>query len=274
MAVASPEATALGGRSGALGGATVAGPAAVPGPTTVAATVQGPAAAAPARGGWGAYSGGSSGSAGAGPAGAMAASVRPASAAAAPAAAAPTAGGWGGHAGATAAPAAGPSAPSTPARPAGPLTVRDPEELNRAWLRLLAALPDVTRVTVHDVATPLAIEAGRLRVAVRTELWRGKVREHLSRLELGAILPGLGNVDVSVAAEEGKTGREELAEADVQRRADALTAARDSDAIKRLLAAFDAELEEVAPFVPDDALAVPVVVEGGDDFAPGGAIDG
>jgi len=175
---------------------------------------------------------------------------------------------------AAAMPGVGPSASSATVRPAGPLTVRDPEELRQAWLKLLAALPEAPRVHVHHVATPLAIEAGRLRVAVRTELWRRQVREHLGGLELGAILPGLGNVDVAVAVEDGKTGGEEISEADVQRRADALTAARDSDAIKRLLAAFDAELEEVAPFVPDDALAVPVVVEGGDDFAPGGAIDG
>lgn len=177
---------------------------------------------------------------------------------------------------ATPTPAPTPPAPPPAPRgaPAAPLTLRDTEEITRVWLRLLQPLPEAIRVQVHDVAVPLAVEGGRLRVGVRNELWRTRVRERLGELDLEGLVPGLRAFDVVFEAERGQTGREVIAVVEQERRAAARQAAEGSEAIKRLIQSFDGELDEVLPAVPADALAVPVVADLADDYAAGGGLDG
>lgn len=148
--------------------------------------------------------------------------------------------------------------------------------LETAWLRLLAAVPKAEAVAIHDVAFAIELTSGGvLRVGVKKELWRHRVREALGHLDLGSVIPGARRVEIVFTPDAGRTGREQLAEVDVGRRAEARAAAEASEPIKRLIQLFSAELEEVTPFRPDDALEVPVVVEDlPEDYGAGGGPDG
>lgn len=86
---------------------------------------------------------------------------------------------------------------------------------------------------------------GTLTVVVRHETWRPKVREPLGRVDLPACFPGFRRLEVEVAGGVGKTGRERLDEAQVAARAAAREAAARSPTVKRLVAAFSAQVEEV-----------------------------
>ncbi|MSQ02038.1 MAG: hypothetical protein EXR71_09130 [Myxococcales bacterium] len=164
------------------------------------------------------------------------------------------------------------AAPVTPERAAPPPVATappvEPQPLDATWARVLAALPASERVAVHDVALPLSVGDGTFRIGVRKELWRARVRDQLARVDLAAILPGLRRVDVVVVKEAGSTGREVISAADLERRALARAAAETSEPLRRLMAMFDAELEEVTPTVSPGADDVPGVVEDGPDDSP------
>lgn len=128
-----------------------------------------------------------------------------------------------------------------PPAPAPPPT---PEE---AWAATLEALDPFTRVTVGDNAAFVAFERGVLKLAVRQELWRGKVRDHLRALDLGALFPGFRNVEVVLEGQAGQTGREARSEAEEKRRVEARAAAERSATLKRVLAAFGGQVEAVEP---------------------------
>ncbi len=140
--------------------------------------------------------------------------------------------------------------------------------LDAVWARVLNALPASERVAVHDVALPLSVADGTFRVGVRKELWRVRVRDQLARIDLAAILPGLLRVDVVVVKEAGSTGREVITAADIERRAVARAAAEASEPIRKLMAMFDAELEEVTPAVEAGAHDVPALVDDSPDDYP------
>ncbi|GDX78864.1 hypothetical protein LBMAG42_06750 [Deltaproteobacteria bacterium] len=177
-----------------------------------------------------------------------------------------------------------PAAPTAPARLAvAPPPVALPPgaptpapTLETDWLRLLAAIPKAEAVAIHDVAFAIEVTpAGVLRVGVKKELWRHRVREALGQLDLGAVVHGARRVEIVFTPDAGRTGREQLAEVDLGRRAEARAAAEASEPIRKLIQLFGAELEEVTPFRPDDAQEVPVVVDDlPDDYAPGGGMDG
>lgn len=144
-----------------------------------------------------------------------------------------------------------------PARAAPPA----PLPLEIAWSRVLAALGEAERVQVHDVAFPIGLVDGTFKVGVKRELWVRRVRDQLAQVDLAERVPGARRVDVVFAPETGTTGREALAAVDIERRAAARAAAEASEPLKRLMAIFDAELEEVHPYVPRGAHDVPLVVE-------------
>lgn len=164
-------------------------------------------------------------------------------------------------------------APAVAAPPAPPPAA---PTLETGWLRLLAAIPKAEAVSIHDVAFAIELTVtGVLRVGVKKELWRHRVREALGQLDLGSVIPGARRVEIVFTPEEGRTGREQLAEVDLGRRAEARAAAESSEPIRKLIQLFGAELEEVTPFRPDDAQEVPVVVDDvPEDYAPGGGPDG
>ncbi len=168
------------------------------------------------------------------------------------------------------------TATATAAAAAATAEPAPPQTLENAWLRLLAALPKAEAVAIHDVAFPIELAAGGvLRVGVRKELWRLRLREALGQMDLGRVIPGARKVDIVFTPELGRTGREVLAEVDVERRAEARAAAEASEPVRKLMLMFGAELEEVTPFRPDDAHEVPVVVDDvADDYAAGGGPDG
>lgn len=137
--------------------------------------------------------------------------------------------------------------------------------MEQGWARLLACLAPAVAIAVHDVAFPIELtSAGLLRIGVRKELWRHRVRETLGDVDLGAALPGARNVEIVSAQGSGRTGREVIAEADQVRRAAARAAAEASEPIQKLIQRFGAELEEVTAFAPSDAADLPPV---GDDAA-------
>ena len=154
------------------------------------------------------------------------------------------------------------------AGPTPPAAPPQPPTLDAVWARVLAALPESERVAVHDVTVPLAVVDSTFRVGVRKELWRARVREQLGRVDLASILPGRQRVEVAVVKEAGSTGREVITATDIERRAAARAAAEASEPIRKLMAMFDAELEEVTPAVEPGAHDVPGVVEDAPDDYP------
>lgn len=174
-----------------------------------------------------------------------------------------------------AAPAA--SEPKRGERPSPALGSEPPQapavlSLEQAWLKLLGPLSQPERIMIHDVGFPVSLEGGLLRVGIRKEQWRLRLRDALGQADLASV--GARRVEVIAEAEKGTTGRESLAAADLQRRAAARAAAEGADGVKRLIAAFDAELEEVTPIVLADVLDVPVVEEVAEDYAAAGGSDG
>jgi hypothetical protein len=134
-----------------------------------------------------------------------------------------------------------PSEPDPAAPPAPPLT------LEAAWTVLLDALPGAERASVHAVTFPVSLAEGTLKVGVRKELWRARVRDLLGGVDLVALVPGARRVEVVVEGEAGTTGREAYADAELRRRTAARAAAEASEALQRVLVAFGAELDEVVP---------------------------
>jgi hypothetical protein len=120
-----------------------------------------------------------------------------------------------------------------------------PVDLAAAWKRICRLLPMAEGTSTQEVAFPAGFEGGCLRVGVRSEVWRFRVRERLAQLDLGAILPGFRRVEVDLMAEEGRTGREIRSEQEDRTRAFARAAAEAHPVVKQLLAAFDAQLESV-----------------------------
>ncbi len=120
---------------------------------------------------------------------------------------------------------------------------------------------------MHDVSFAIGLEGGTLRVGVRKPMWRDLVRETLGRLDLAALVTGLRRVEVVIDDVRGRTGREARSEADLGRRAAARDAANRSEAIKRLLAAFDAEIEDIEPTGAEPSAFMPADEEAPDDEA-------
>ena len=137
--------------------------------------------------------------------------------------------------------------------------------VERAWNRLLGALPPADRVSAHEVGVPISFVGGTLRIGVRRDLWRARLRDQLGALDLEALVPGGRRVEVVVELEDGRSGREVLAEEDQLRRAAARAAVEASEPVHRLIRAFDAELGEIVPFIPAGAADVPVVEEPAED---------
>lgn len=153
-------------------------------------------------------------------------------------------------------PAVQPSSPALAAAVvAPPQPPLGPGDLDKAWELLGLALPLAQRTMLTEVAFPLAIREGQLQLAVKQDIWRGKVREAVGRIDLAAVLPGIRRVEVEVAA-QGQTGRERRTEADESSRREARVFAEASPLIKKLLKIFDAELEnvEAATVVPEEGL--------------------
>lgn len=145
--------------------------------------------------------------------------------------------------------------PASVGQQAAPVANLGPNDLDKAWELLGLALPLAQRTMLTEVAFPLAIKDGQLQLAVKQDIWRGKVREAVGRIDLGAVLPGIRRVEVEVAA-QGQTGRERRTEADESSRREARGFAEASPLIKKLLKIFDAELENVEPVavVPEEGL--------------------
>ena len=115
------------------------------------------------------------------------------------------------------------------------------------------------------MAFPIVLTAaGVLRIGIRKELWRHRLREALGEVDLAAAFPGARTLEIVSAQDTGRTGREVIAEADQDRRAAARAAAEASEPIRKLIQRFGAELEDVTPFAPSDAADLPSV---GDDSA-------
>ncbi len=137
----------------------------------------------------------------------------------------------------------------------------------RAYDRLLSRLDEAARLSVHDVSFALGLETGTLRVGVRKPMWRDLVRDTLGRLDLAALVTGLRRVEVVIDDAAGRTGREARSEADLGRRAAARDAANRSEAVRRLLAAFDAEIEDIEPTGAEPPVFNPADDEATDDDA-------
>lgn len=158
-------------------------------------------------------------------------------------------------------PAAQPPAP--PVAAPAPLTILAADvPAPRAYERLLSRLDEATRVTVREVSFPLEMAGGSLRVGVRKALWRVQVRDALATLALGELVEGLRRVEVVVDETAGRTGREERGEADAARREAARAAAAASAVLQRVIAEFDAEIEDIDPL---GEAANSFTVEGDDD---------
>lgn len=109
---------------------------------------------------------------------------------------------------------------------------------------MLASLSPFSRVTVDNQAGFERYEDGVLRIVVRTQLARDKVVQALKPVDFHALFQGFRSLDVRIS-EEGRTGREARAEADVKRRDDARAAAESSPAVRRLIEVFGARLDDV-----------------------------
>lgn len=153
------------------------------------------------------------------------------------------------------APVAAPAAAAPPAPPARvfPAAPETPPELQEAWAAVLRQLPEAEAVAIHAVAFPIEVADGTFRVGVRLDLWRSRVRDAVGMVDLAALVPGARRVDVVVilAGSQGATGREIIADAELRRLAAARTAAEGSEVVRRLLDAFDGELEDVVPSALD-----------------------
>ncbi|MBM4389558.1 MAG: hypothetical protein FJ090_00435 [Deltaproteobacteria bacterium] len=137
--------------------------------------------------------------------------------------------------------------PAPPPVASAPPPLPEGVTAERAYERLLARLDEAARLSVRDVSFAIGLEAGTLRVGVRKPMWRDLVRDTLGRLDLAALVSGLRRVEVVIDDVLGRTGREARSDADLGRRAAAREAAGRSEAVKRLLAAFDAEIEDIEP---------------------------
>ncbi len=109
----------------------------------------------------------------------------------------------------------------------------------------MSQLPDAQRVMVADNATPRSFGEGAIVIIVRKEMWRQKVRDALGTLDLALNFPGFRRLEVEVADDIGRTGRERRTDADAAARVAAQHAAERSVGLKRLLAAFSGVVEEV-----------------------------
>lgn len=128
--------------------------------------------------------------------------------------------------------------------------IAEPFDLGRSWLRTLAQLTGVPRVTVSDNATPGSYNEGTLCIIVRKEMWRQQVRDALGGLDLGGPFPGFRRLEVEVAGDVGRTGRERRTDADAAALAAATAAAENSVGLRRLLTMFSAVIEEVEAIAP------------------------
>lgn len=126
-----------------------------------------------------------------------------------------------------------------------------PATLEAAWTAVLAELPEAEAVAIHAVAFPIGVVEGTFRVGVRRELWRARVRDGIGTVDLAALVPGARRVEVVVEGEQGATGREVIAEAELRRRIAARASAEGSEAVRRLVETFGGELEEVLPSALD-----------------------
>lgn len=129
--------------------------------------------------------------------------------------------------------------------------VAEPEPFvaEKAWARSLAGLGKLERVFVSDNAVFGGFDAGVVRVSVRRDLWRDRVYEALSKLDLGAIYPGFRRIEVTVAEVGGQTGREKWSALTDAARTDARREAERAPALRRLMELMSAELDTVEPIL-------------------------
>ena len=84
---------------------------------------------------------------------------------------------------------------------------------------------------------------GVLTLSARSDFWARSVETSLSDLSINQWFPGFRTLQVRVDS-GGQTGREKLAIQDVERRQNALQAARTSDAVKSLTTVLGGTLDE------------------------------
>lgn len=113
----------------------------------------------------------------------------------------------------------------------------------------MASLSPFARTTVSDMAGVEGYEEGILRLVVRTDPARTRVRDALGPVDFSAFLAGFRNVQVRVG-QEGRIGREARADELAQRRVDARKAAEEHPQVRRLLAVFGARIDAVEPLDP------------------------